>query len=200
MNDDAYRLIRACFESLDEARELLRREPTLISARTGLGETPLHFLSVEDQLDAVKLLFDQGAAVNTLNRFGNSALAEAASLGYVETVAWMLANGAMLALPGQSDSTLHEAVNGGSADVVRMVLEAGADVAAVDSLGYSPLHAAAGDDERAGIIPILVAAGADIDCVALFDDTPLDLARRMEAHACADVLVRLGARSNRRAS
>ena len=87
MNDDAYRLIRACFESLDEARELLRREPTLISALTGLGETPLHFLAVEDQLDAVKLLFDQGAAVNTLNRFGNSALAEAASLGYVETVA-----------------------------------------------------------------------------------------------------------------
>ena len=200
MEDDAYRLIRACYESLDDASQLLRNEPMLVSALTGLGETPLHFLAVEDRLDAVKLLVEHGAKIDTLNQFGNSALAEAASLGYVETLGWMLANGATLALPGQSEPTLHEAVRSGSAEVVRMLLEAGADVEVVDSLGCTALHAAAGDDERVAIIPVLAAAGADIDHVGLFDETPLDHARRMAAHACADVLVRLGARSNKRAS
>jgi len=199
-DDDAYRLIRACFESLDEARELLRREPALVDSLTGLGETPLHFLAVEDQLDAVKLLVELGAKIDTLNRFGNSALAETASLGYVETLDWMLANGATLALPGQSVPTLHEAVRSGSAEVVRMLLMAGVDVNAVDSLGCTALHAAAGDDERVAIVRVLAAAGADIDHVGLFGETPLDHARRMAAHACADVLVRLGARGGEPAS
>ena len=200
MNDDAYRLIRTCYESLDAARELLRREPALIAALTGLGETPLHFLAVEDQLDAVRMLVEHGATINTLNQFGNSALAEAASLGYVELVGWMLANGAALTLPGQNDLTLHEAVRSGSAEVVRMLLAAGADVNEADSLAHTPLHVAAADDERAEIIPVLVAAGADIDHIGLFEETPLDHARAMEAHACADLLVRLGARTNRHAS
>ncbi len=199
-DDDAYRLIRACFESLDEARDLLSREPALVDSLTGLGETPLHFLAVEDQLDAVKLLFEQGASLDTQNRFGDSALAEVASLGHVALLDWMLAQGATLALPAQNESTLHAAVRGGSAEVVRRLLAAGADATEADSLGRTPLHEAAGDDERVGLISILVAAGADIDAVGLFDETPLDHARSSGALACADRLVGLGARSNSSAS
>ena len=197
MSSDARRLIDACFNSLDDARDLLRREPSLITALTGLGETPLHYLAVEDRLDAVKLLFEHGAEIDTLNRFGNSALAEAASLGYVALVEWMLANGATLDLAGQGEPTLHEAVQGGSVDVVRLLIAAGADVDVVDSLRRTPLHAAVSSDERRELIAVLVAAGANIDHVALFEETPLDHARTLGAHACADILVKLGARSNR---
>ena len=200
MADEARRLIHACFDSVEEARALLRREPALLGALTGLGETPLHYLVVENRLEAVKMLIEEGAQINTLNRFGDSALAEAASLGYTGLVDWMLANGAKLVLPGQSDPTLNEAVNGGHADMVRLLLEAGADPNAADGLRYTPLHAAAARDERVELIPILVAAGAEIDRVGLFGETPLDHARSMKARACAEMLLSLGARSNERAS
>ena len=179
MANDARRLVQACFDSVEEGRALLRREPALLGALTGLGETPLHYLVVEDQLEAVKMLVEEGAQINTLNRFGNSALAEAASLGYTALVDWMLANGAKLSLPGQSDPTLSEAVNGGHADTVRLLLEADADPNAADRIRYTPLHAAAARDKLVEIIPILVAAGAKIDRVGLFDETPLDHARSM---------------------
>ena len=47
---DAYRLISACSESLDAAETLLSREPSLIHEETGIGETPLHYLAVENKL------------------------------------------------------------------------------------------------------------------------------------------------------
>ena len=193
MSDQARRLIGACFESLDDARALLRREPGLISARTGLGETPLHYLAVENQLEAVKLLYALGADIDTLNEFGNSALAEAASLGYVELVAWMIAQGASLTLPGQSDPTLSEAARGGSAEVVRLLLAAGADVDQEDSLGQTPLHIAAEDDKGRDVLAALLDAGADIDRPGLFGESPLDCALRSDATACAELLIARGA-------
>ena len=59
--DDAYRLIRACCSSLDDAAALLQSEPLLLLERTGLGETPLHYLAVEDQVEAVRFLHEHGA-------------------------------------------------------------------------------------------------------------------------------------------
>ena len=199
-DDDAYRLIRACFESLDEARELLRREPALVCALTGLGETPLHFLAVEDQLDAVKLLVEHGAKIDTLNRFGDSALAETASLGHVETLAWMLAKrrDAGAARAGRA-----HAARGRAQRQRRGRSHAAGRGRRRGRPRFAGMHALAcrrrGRRARRRH-PRPAAAGADIDHVSLFDETPLDHARRMGANACADVLVRLGARGSERAS
>jgi hypothetical protein len=42
--------------SLAEAGDLLDIEPHLLDARTGLGETALHYLAVEDHLAGVRFL------------------------------------------------------------------------------------------------------------------------------------------------
>jgi ankyrin repeat protein len=55
--EDAYRLIQVCFNSLEQAAILLESEPSLLTERTGTGETPLHYLAVENQLEAVQFLF-----------------------------------------------------------------------------------------------------------------------------------------------
>jgi ankyrin repeat protein len=70
------RLIRVAFESPDAMHALLRQEPELLEARTGLGETALHYLAVENQLRAVALRIEVGAEVNTLNSCGGTPLSE----------------------------------------------------------------------------------------------------------------------------
>ena len=90
MIEGAKRLIDAFFESVDEGLRLLKAEPDLISVRDGLGETPLHYLAVENQLSAVRALVEHGAEVNTLNECGGTPLSEAASLGHVELVKYLL--------------------------------------------------------------------------------------------------------------
>lgn len=105
--EDADRILRALFTSVNDGLKLLDAEPQLLNARTGLGETPLHYLTVEDRLEAVKALVEKkNAEVNTLNDFGHSPLSEAAGLGYVELVRYLLGAGAKLNIPGQKESVL----------------------------------------------------------------------------------------------
>jgi len=82
--------IRTCFENLEKAAELLEQNPGLINEKTGLGETPLHYLAVENQLEAVTFLHSKGADLNTFNTCNGSPLSETASLGYTELVKFLL--------------------------------------------------------------------------------------------------------------
>ena len=86
--EDAYRLIRTCCSSLKEAGDLLDAEPSLLDERTGLWETPLHYLAVEDEVDAVRFLHLRGASLGVRNDFGDSPLSEALSLGHKGTAAY----------------------------------------------------------------------------------------------------------------
>src|ERR1044072_290871 len=107
----------------------MNMEPDLLNARTGLGETPLHYLVVENHIEAVKALVEKkGADVNTVNNFGGSVISEAAGLGYVDLVKYLLAVGAKLQIPQQKESVLHAAVRSGSAEMVKVILDAGAAV------------------------------------------------------------------------
>jgi ankyrin repeat protein len=194
MEGDAERLIRAFFSSISEGIRLLNEEPNLIETRGGLGETALHYLAVENQIDAVRTLVTRGANVNTLSDVGGTPLSEAASLGYVDLVKYLLSVGARLKVDGQSEPTIHEAVRSGKPDMVKLILEAGAEVNEIASLDETPLHVAAEEDENTEIVRILVAAGADLQARRIFDETPLAVAQRAGAAKVAEELVRLGAR------
>jgi len=67
-------------------RKHVERHPGVLDLRTGLGETALHYLAVENYADAVQLLIDLGAEVNVQNKFGHSALSEALQVNAKETV------------------------------------------------------------------------------------------------------------------
>ncbi len=89
-----YHLRNAAFADLPLARKLIQDDPTIVSARNSLGETALHFLVVENQLEAVDFLAKHGSDVNNKNDFDTSAVSEAAQLGYVEMVDLLLELGA----------------------------------------------------------------------------------------------------------
>lgn len=176
INERARHLVRMFFSSVEDGRKALLADPSLIDERSGLGETVLHYLAVEDQLDAVKFLVEEKKAeVNTLNDFGDSPLSEAAELGHVELVKYLLEKGAMLKLKGQK-VVLHGAVRGGNAEMVKILLAAGADVNEVGDLKDTALHVAAEWNEDDEISKLLLEAGADINARRLFDETPLDVA------------------------
>ena len=194
MIEGAKRLIDAFFESVDEGLRLLKAEPDLISVRDGLGETPLHYLAVENQLSAVRALVEHGAEVNTLNDCGGTPLSEAASLGHVELVKYLLSVGAKLRIEGQKEPVLHEAVRSGSAEMTGLLLEAGAEVNAVNDIRETPLHLAAQDDKNLELARVLIQSGADINAKGLFDETVLAVAQRSGANGIAAELTQAGAR------
>lgn len=191
--EDAYRLIFAAFASCEEMLELLSNEPHLIGERTGLGETPLHYLAVENQLEAVQLLLKHGAEINTVNKCGGTPLSEAALLGHDKLVACLLEHKAMLTLPDQTEPTLHNAVLGGSASVVIQVLAAGAKVDEPNDLGETALHVAAETDDRFDILNLLLEAGVNVALQRIFGETPLDVAISNSSNNCAAALIAYGA-------
>ncbi|MES2258849.1 MAG: ankyrin repeat domain-containing protein [Pseudomonadota bacterium] len=184
----AYRLIAAAFDSQDELLALLAAEPHLMHERTGLGETPLHYLAVENQLAAVKLLVEHGALVDTVNECGGTPLSESASLGYCELVAYLLSRDAKLHIAGQDEPTLHQAVRGGSAAIVVQLLSAGAAVNEQNDLRETALHLAAESDDRIEVLEVLLNAGANTALCRIFDATALDVALESGSQRCAAAL------------
>jgi hypothetical protein len=79
-------LMQAAVFDPKRARELVRDDPSLLLLRTGIGETALHYLAVENYSDAVQLLIELGAEVNVKNDFGKSALEEAVQVEATETI------------------------------------------------------------------------------------------------------------------
>jgi len=188
VDEAADRILRAFFTSVEAGLSLLDREPDLRDVRDSLGETPLHYLAVENHIEAVKALVEKGADANTLNNFGGSPLSDAAGLGNVDLVKYLLSVGAKLQLPQQEEKVLHSAVRSGRAEMVKVILDAGAAVNDVESLDETPLHVAAVDD-YVEIAQLLLAAGADPTAKRIFDQTPLDVAIEQGATRVRDTLL-----------
>jgi len=73
-----------------EAEALLRKIPQLISITNGIGETALHFLAVENNVEGVSWLHSKGADINTKNHFGIPVIFEVAQLGYKDLLIWFV--------------------------------------------------------------------------------------------------------------
>lgn len=63
------------------AQALLASDPAIVHSRNGIGETALHYLAVEDDLEGVAWLHSKGADLDTKNEFGTPVLFEVAQLG-----------------------------------------------------------------------------------------------------------------------
>jgi len=119
----------AAVHDQQRARRLLQKNPALLQMKSGLGETPLHYLAVENYVAAVAFLAKAGSPVDTLNDFGETPLLEAAKLGYAEMVQLLLSLGADLNIRDHGGAAaIHKAAASGSSSVLELLLKAGADV------------------------------------------------------------------------
>lgn len=105
---------------------LLRHPQTVFNAININRETPLMYLAVIGETERAVDLIQRGALVN---RKGWTPLHYAASTGQIETAKMLLDHGALVNAPAPDDTTpLMMAAYGGSEAMVRVLLEAGADV------------------------------------------------------------------------
>jgi ankyrin repeat protein len=127
-----YEFRDAVFADRASAEKLLAKDPQLIAVRSSIGETAMHYLAVEDELESVEWLLDRGADVNTRNDFGETPLMNAASLGYFKMCELLLKRGADLEARDSSEETaISKAAQSGEKSVLMMLLgllPAGADI------------------------------------------------------------------------
>jgi ankyrin repeat protein len=120
----------AALGDVDRLEELLDAEPSLATSYAGDGFTALHFAAFFGKDRAAALLIEHGAEVDAFGR------------------GWM------------TGTPLHSAVSRLQSDVVRILLEAGANADVRQSAGWTPLHAAAMNGDLVSA-ELLLAAGAD---------------------------------------
>ncbi len=171
------------------------------------GWSPLIAASRHGTLDSVRLLLARGATVDKVDVHGlravhraamgrHKAVADAliaagaevdvfaaAALGrHAQVTSYLGQGGSPNATVGSQLTLLVVAASGGDARVIKLLIDAGADVNLAGADGLPPLHAAVAPGNRAAV-EILVAHKADINRPSSFYDslTPLDLAER-EGH------------------
>lgn len=162
----------------------------LRKARPALDVFEASALGANDQL--AELLRGDASLALAWSGDGFSALHLAAFFGHPDAVGLLLGAGADATIPAHRPDglePLHSGAAGRSADVVRRLIEAGADPNARQEGGWTPLHAAAenGDED---IVVMLLAAGADRSLANDAGTLPLDLANH-KGHK--DVIARLSA-------
>ena len=121
----------------------------------------------------IERALQQGAAVNSRNRLGESALIVVLKNNHPELARLLLDAGADVNQPAINGVTpLMAAAYGGQADIVRVLLAKGADVGAVDRIGKNAMTYAAGEGGTAIVLQLLE-KGVDPNAVYKNDLTAL---------------------------
>jgi hypothetical protein len=120
-----YQLRNAVYsKDYSRAELLLKSAPELMTHTNRIGETVLHFLAVENDIEGVKWLKSIGFDINTKNDFGTPAIFEVAQLGYKELLIWFYENGAdFAAKDGEGYSLIEYLEEWEKPDMAKFVME-----------------------------------------------------------------------------
>lgn len=136
------------------------------------------------QKDRVAWLLDHGANIYAPARGGVSALDTALANSSADVVKLVLAKADLKRRDYLGQTPLFSAVRAGKMDIIRAVLERGADINTQNVYGDTPLHLAARGDGRgapnADLLKALIEAGANPNLANARGDLPLHLALRRD--------------------
>jgi len=142
----------AAIGDVDRLRSVLDEDPSLANAWSDDGFTPLHFAAFFGHPKSARLLIDRGAELEARSTNREFAL---------------------------DSSPLHSAVAARQRETIEVLLDAGADVNAVQHQGYTPLLEAAQSGESE-LVELLLERGADPDARLEDGRAATDLARAAE--------------------
>jgi ankyrin repeat protein len=143
--------------------------------RNARGDTPLHIAVATGRLELVNPLLRRGASIHARSTFNRTPfqLALAESPGMIST---LLTRDRIHSADDFGNSVLHVALQEhSSASTVKIIIDLGARLSAVDSNGRTPLRLAV-DIEDWGSAKILADAGSDPFSAAVDGKTPAEVA------------------------
>lgn len=189
---------------LDEVQSLAASNPALLRARDANGASAILFSIYNGRKDVAEALINLGApldlfeasALGRVERIeeilradpqraseyapdGFTPVALAAFFGHADAARALISAGADVRAPAKNAfkvQALHAAVAGRNLDIVKAVLEAGADPNAQQQAGFRPIHEAGTNANRA-LAELLIAHGADPRLPADSGKDAIDLAR-----------------------
>ena len=142
-------------------------------------QTALHLAICH--VEAIELLIDARASLNSCSKDGSTALFQAAALpGACLTVAALLrANADVNRANLEGHTPLHAAARGNNASAIEVLLKANADVKLVDNQGKTALSEAARCSDE-GTVRLLVEGKSDLNQADGDGNTPFDIADRRD--------------------
>jgi ankyrin repeat protein len=84
------------YTDMPKAEQMLKADPQFLHYRSSVGETPFHYLVIENEVEKAAKLLDWGADINTQDNFGATPLSRAIMLGNLNLVKWLVQQGASL--------------------------------------------------------------------------------------------------------
>ena len=194
----ALHVAATCNYCSTELCETLLRYGAKIDAVDEDGNQPLHLASKMGHMSVGELLVTNGADVNSLNKYGQTALHMAATCNYYSTelCETLLRYGAKIdAVDEDGNQPLHLASKMGHMSVGELLVTNGADVNGVDKNGQTALHMAANID-KASLCETLLNHDAKIDSEDGNGNQPLHLASKQGHMSITEVFVTNGANVN----
>jgi ankyrin repeat protein len=170
-------LIVASSHSLELTRLLLAKGAK-VDTTDAPGNTPLNYACAAGQTDCATALLEAGANVNLANKDGRTPLINAVRADDTDLVKTLLAHHADVNANASPIPALVWAINNKEDDILRLLVDAGADVNLVPPApdeqepGFPPLHAAAATGDLTGM-DLLLAHHADVNLHNHWDVTPL---------------------------
>jgi ankyrin repeat protein len=199
-------LIAATYDGSVEAGRLMIEKGADVNAKDGSGTSVLEAAATVNNLEFARLLLAKGANPNTVDDGGFTPLTQAAGNGDRNAAMIKLLLDHSAAVNVVSSDTLEIVKNGSIAlgrltplilavsqanfESVQLLVEAGANVNALDVRGMTPLAlAVATDHADPRIVRLLLSKGADPKLKSKSGETALDWARK---YRNPDVLKELG--------
>lgn len=214
--DTAQKFIEAIQQGkTDSVKDMLARTPALANAKSAGGTSAVLMATYYGQSAIAQLLIERGAELNVfeasatgqtkqlralieahpdqLNAYANDGfhpLGLAAFFGHAEAARYLLSKGADVSQRsnnGQKVQAINSAAAGNHLEIVKLLIEHGADVNAAQEGGFRPLHSAAqnGNPEMAHV---LLRHGADKTAKTDDGKTARDFALESGHAGVADIL------------
>ncbi|XP_043670574.1 ankyrin repeat domain-containing protein 16-like isoform X1 [Vespula pensylvanica] len=160
------------------------------------GWIPAFIICRSGDVNALRLFLDFAPeSISLRSNNGRSSLHIAAFNGHEEIIDLLLAvdPGLVNARDSSGATPLHEAIKGGNLNIVKRMIQFGADFRATDKVGQTILHVASLIGSVEMMEYILTNNLINVHEKAFFDVTPLIAARRSKQTDAIDVLIKYGA-------
>lgn len=157
-------LVATHANQIEAARALIEAGAD-VNAKDAINDSPYLYAGARGHLEILRMTLAHGADLKSTNRYGGTALIPACERGHVETVRTLIAAGIDVDYVNRLNWTaLLEAIilgDGGTRyiEIVKLLVDAGANVNLADGDGVSPLTHARRRGFK-GMEKILLAAGA----------------------------------------